>query len=140
MKKPSLFTTGSALLLIIAAIASYLYWAKTTFVSREIKRRTGAVEVHVLDESHSDAQWYGKAEIDPQTGRLLLARYKWERGFKKDVALAGKIVSDRPSDCPNCFYRISVDPHEARFHPYDYTVYVMSPDMKVLEVYEVFGG
>jgi hypothetical protein len=65
-------------------------------VAREIKRRTGAEEVRVLDEAHKGDHWYGKAEIDQQTGKQLLVRYGWERGFEKKVALAGRIVSDRP--------------------------------------------
>jgi hypothetical protein len=78
------------------AFAFYVYWSKSTFVAREIKRRTGAEEVRVLDEAHKGDHWYGKAEIDQQTGKQLLVRYGWERGFEKKVALAGRIVSDRP--------------------------------------------
>lgn len=130
------------LFVVIVALGfgSYIYWSKATFVSREIKSRTGAKEVHVLHETHAGDHWYGKAEIDEQTGRELAKRYKWEHGFEKKTALAGRIISNLPPDCPTCFYRVKVDPHDLQYHPYNYTVYVLSPDLTVLEVYEQFGS
>jgi hypothetical protein len=139
MKKLILFLVLSVAILAITFTA-YLYWAKSTFVAREIKRRTGAQEVHVLDQAHAGDHWYGKAEIDQQTGKQLLARFVWERGFERKVALAGRVVSDRPPDCSTCLYRIESDPHDRQYHPYNYTVYVLSSDLKVLEVYEQFGS
>jgi hypothetical protein len=140
MKRPQLLAVLSVPLLIVAAYVTYLHWATATFVSREIKRRTGAKQVQVLDEFHRDGQWYGEVEIDQETGKRLLARDDWKSDFEKSVTLAGRISSDRPSDCSKCYYRIEQDPHDAQYHPYNYRLYVLRPDGKVLEVYEVFGS
>lgn len=127
-------------LLVVLAYVSYLQWARATFVSREIKHRTGAKEVQVIDEFHRDGQWYGKVEIDQETGKRLLVRDDWKSDFEKKVTLAGRINSDRPANCSTCYYRIEQDPHDAQYHPYNYRLYVLRPDGKVLEVYEVFGS
>jgi len=139
MKKFILVIAVSIVTLTIAS-ASYLSWANSTFVSREIKRRTGAREVHVLDQVHTDHDWYGKAEIDQHTGQQLLSRYNWKRGFESKVTLAGRLVSGGPPDCSTCFYRVEIDPHDQQFHPYNYTLYVLSSDTKVFQVYEQFGS
>ena len=131
-----------ALFVVVTALGSsaYIYCSKATFVSREIKSRTGAKEVHVLDGTHAVDHWYGKAEIDEQTGKDLLERYKWKLGFEKKTALAGRIITDQPPDCLTCFYRVEVVPHDRQYHPYNYTVYVLSPDLRILDVYEQFGS
>ena len=139
MKKPILSVVLFVATVVIGYV-SYLYWAFSNFVPREIKRRAGGQQVHVVDQLHKDHQWYGKAEIDQQTGKQLFARYDWKRGFEKKVALPGRFVSDRLQDCSTCFFRIEVDPHDHQYHPYNYTVYVLSPDLKVFEVYEEFGS
>ncbi len=125
---------------VAAVFACSLYSTASAFVSREVKRRTGAQKVRVLEGLRAEGWWYGKAEIDPHTGERLLARYEWKRGFARRVALAGRLVSDRPSDCSTCLYRIEVSPHDRRYHPYNYTVYVLNSDLNVLEVYEQFGS
>jgi hypothetical protein len=127
-------------LLVALACVTYLHWAKATFASREFKRLTGAKQVQVLDEFHRDGQWYGEAQIDQETGKRLLARDDWKIGFEKKVTLAGRITADRPSDCLQCSYRIEQDLHDAQYHPYNYRLYVLTPDGRVLEVYEVFGS
>lgn len=121
-----------------AVFASYLYWAKTTFVRREVKRRTGAEEVRVLEEMHTENLWYGKAEIDQQAGKQLLAKYEWKRDFENRVAIPGETIPDHLRDCSSCFYRIETNSHDRRYHPYNYTVYVLSSDMNVLQILEKY--
>ncbi|MBS1816162.1 MAG: hypothetical protein JSS87_14925 [Acidobacteria bacterium] len=138
MKK--LFLIGLLFIAILAVeFAAYIYWATATFTFREVKKLTGASEVRVLDETHTNWDWYGKAEIDEKAGRAFLQRSQWPRGFQRKVALTGFDIPDRPLDCSRCFYRIEIDPHDRKYHPWRFTLYVLSPDFRVLEVYEQFG-
>ncbi len=138
--KKMLVMVISFIVVVALGCGAYICWSKATFVSREIKSRTGAKEVHVIYGIHTEDHWYGKAEIDEQVGKQLFERYKWERGFEKKTVLAGRVISDRPLDCLSCFYRLEIDPHDREYHPYNYTVYVLSPDLKTVEVYDQFGS
>jgi len=134
---------GCSAVSLIAAISLFaiwhhLGWLHDTYVDRSIRAYVVTDDYQILNQAHSEYDWFGTARISQGEGEALLKNHPFHPGFSKGI-LAGKLDNPYVSDCPACWSYLE-DGGDSTHHSYQYKLYILSPDKQQLMLYELFGS
>jgi hypothetical protein len=120
--------------LVVGAIAALLLWDQLTFPSRKVRRETGIQRFQIRNSHFTDGDIHVNFSADESDIRAFEAKHLFVQGFTKKIAVLAGRAEPPIQDCVTCFYSF-----EKRPGLYEYIVYVVSEDHRLVEFYEVYS-
>ncbi len=121
---------------LLALALCGLYWRaeeRFRYYPEHVLESEGLTGFTIEEKIHDDGHWYVKARIRAEDVKRLLERQRFKSSFSFSVTEGRFYVDSSVQDCPSCMYYREKEPG-----PYSYKLYVIQPELRLLQAVETW--